>query len=99
MPRDFNIGDPNLFIALAAENSATAQRDAAAWGVAADLARVIALKQLGDKASLALANEFETKARDDLHKLSTNAAYAALPPLAETSKHVHQLVLQLLTAS
>jgi len=97
MPRNPNpIGDPNVFIALAAENGAYAQRDADAWGVVADLARVLSLKQLGDRASLALAAEFDAKARDDLHKLMTSPLYAVLPPLAETNKHVHQLLVSLL---
>jgi len=89
------IGDPNVFIALAAENGAVAQRDAEAWSVIADLARAVAFRDSGD---VALSKEFEKHARDELHKLMTNALYAGVPPLAETSPHVQQLVLQLVEA-
>ena len=98
MSRSTSIGDPNVFIALAAANGAVAQRDADAWGVAADFARVLSLKQLADGPSLALAKEFEKKARDDLHQLMTSPRYAGVPPLAETSRHVHQLLVSLVEA-
>lgn len=90
------IGDPNVFIALAAENGAAAQRDSEAWGVVANLARAVSLETTGqDKA---LAAEFERVAKVDLHKLMTNPLYAAIPPLAETSKHVHQIIMTLVEA-
>jgi hypothetical protein len=89
------IGDPNVFIALAAENGAVAQRDAEAWSVVANLARALSFRDSGD---IALSKEFEKHARDELHRLMTNVLYAGVPPLAETSPHVHQLVLELTEA-
>lgn len=87
--------DPTLFIVLASENGATAQRDADAWGVVANLARAIAHREGGD---VEHAAAFAGKAREDLHKLMTNPLYAGVPPLAETSAHVHKLIVDLAEA-
>jgi predicted glycosyl hydrolase (DUF1957 family) len=89
------IGDPNVFIALAAQNGAVAQREAQAWSVVANLARAVSLRDSGDAA---LSREFEKHARDELHVLMTNALYAGVLPLAETSPHVQQIILQLVEA-
>lgn len=91
------IGDPTGFIALAAERGAVAQRESDAWSVVSALARAYALRleRTGDS----VAAEFELSARNALHRLETNPLYAAVPPLAETSAHVHRIILDLLEAS
>jgi hypothetical protein len=87
--------DPTLFIVLAAENGAAAQREADAWSVVANFARAIAHRDSGDAAHAAA---FAGRAREDLHKLMTNPLYAGIPPLAETSKHVHGWITMLADA-
>jgi hypothetical protein len=92
------VGGPDLLIALAAENSALAQRESLAWLVVADLARVLTLRtaETQDETGRALADEFEKKARADLYRLETSPAYAALPLLGDTHSHLHKILADLL---
>ena len=99
MSKKPSLGDPTLFIALAAENRLAAHREAEAWGVVEDLARAYSLR-LGPPSQTAfeLSAKFMQQAQASLAKIMIDPQYAALPPLAETSGHAHALVVMLLEA-